>query len=73
MNEKETLQLIARNIKRHRIQKDMTQAQLAHTCQIQKAAVSRIEAGKVNVTVKTLTKICNALQLEVAALLNQQM
>ena len=51
-------------IKEIRLQKDMTQNDLAMQCNFEKASMSRIESGKTNVTILTLWKICKALETE---------
>lgn len=53
-------------IKELRIEKNMTQNELAIQCNFEKASMSRIESGKTNVTVLTLRKISKALEVDVA-------
>lgn len=59
---------IGKHIKKIRASKNMTQNRLALECDLEKASLSRIEAGKVNTTVKTLDKISDALDIEVSEL-----
>ena len=59
------LAAIGKRIKNDRLKKNLNQQQLAQACGFEKASLSRIESGKTNVTVLTLWKIANALQLEV--------
>jgi transcriptional regulator with XRE-family HTH domain len=51
-------------IRELRLKKDMTQNDLAVHCDFEKASMSRIEAGKTNITVLTLHKISKALDVE---------
>lgn len=53
-------------IKELRIEKNMTQNELAIQCNFEKASMSRIESGKTNITVLTLRKISKALEVDVA-------
>ena len=52
-------------IKELRLQKGMTQNELAIQCNFEKASMSRIESGKTNITLLTLRKISRALEVEV--------
>jgi len=51
-------------IRELRLKKEMTQNDLAVHCDFEKASMSRIEAGKTNITVLTLHKISKALDVE---------
>ncbi|MBL7742629.1 MAG: helix-turn-helix transcriptional regulator [Chitinophagaceae bacterium] len=53
-------------IKELRIEKNMTQNELAIQCNFEKASMSRIESGKTNITVLTLRKISKALEVDIA-------
>ena len=46
-----------------RIKKDMTQAQLGEMINISEHRISQIENGKCNITLKTINKISNALNI----------
>lgn len=59
------LSAIGARIKELRRSKEMTQNDLATQCNFEKASMSRIEAGKTNVTILTLRKISNALGVEI--------
>jgi len=58
------------HIRQLREKKNLSQQDLANDCSIPKAQIGRIERAKVNTTVRTLIKICNALQIEPKELLN---
>jgi transcriptional regulator with XRE-family HTH domain len=65
MTESKFLSGIGARIKELRLNKDMTQNDLAMQCDFEKANMSRIEAGKTNITVLTLHKISKALDIEI--------
>ncbi len=67
MNEKtnENLIELGSNIKKHRILKGLTQLELSTDSGIPISQISAIELGKLNTTIKTLTKISTALDLKV--------
>lgn len=60
----EEIRLIASNIKTYRLQKNISVQELAYLCDMERSSVSRIESGRVNVTVKTICKISEALGVE---------
>jgi transcriptional regulator with XRE-family HTH domain len=68
MHRTDLLVKIGRRIKTIRLAKNMTQNDLAIECEFEKASLSRIEAGKTNVTIRTLYKICTALDIHIAEL-----
>jgi transcriptional regulator with XRE-family HTH domain len=59
---------IGRRIKSIRLEKNMTQNDLAIDCEFEKASLSRIEAGKTNITIRTLFKISKALDVNIVEL-----
>ena len=59
---------IGLRIKELRTLKGMTQSELAILCNFEKASMSRIESGKTNVSVLTLLKISNALEVRISEL-----
>ncbi len=50
-------------LKMYRIKKDYTQAQLGEMVEISEHRISQIENGKCNITLKTVNKLANALQI----------
>lgn len=44
----------------------MSQQDLAAACDFEKSNMSRIEAGKSNLTIGTLLKICQVLQIKLS-------
>ena len=69
MTEQKYLARLGKRIKQYRELKGMTQNQLAIRCSFEKANMSRIESGKVNISLLTLRKIGIALDVEGADLL----
>jgi transcriptional regulator with XRE-family HTH domain len=68
MKEPDLLIKIGAKIRSLRILKRMTQNDLAIECEFEKASMSRIESGKSNPTVRTLFKICKALDVHISEL-----
>jgi transcriptional regulator with XRE-family HTH domain len=66
MPQREFLKKIGERIKAARNKRQMKQSELASICSIEKASLSRLEAGKSNPTVKTLYKISKALDVPIA-------
>lgn len=60
---------IAKKIKFIRKSKGLTVQELAYRCEIERSNLSRLEAGKTNMTIKTLCIICNALGIKLGELL----
>lgn len=52
-------------IKLIRVQKNMTQNELAMECNFEKATMSRIESGHSNTTIRTLFRISKALNVHI--------
>ena len=57
---------IAQTIKRIRLEKGLSVQELAYRCNIERSNLSRLEAGRTNMTVKTLCTICKALEIELS-------
>ncbi|MGN0196155.1 MAG: helix-turn-helix domain-containing protein [Candidatus Cryptobacteroides sp.] len=60
----DAIRTIASKIKQQRLAQQMTIQELAYRCEMERSNMSRIESGKVNVTVKTMCSICNALNVK---------
>ncbi len=63
MTETDNLLKLGQRIKAIRKQKNMTQNALAMKCNFEKTNMSRLESGKSNITMRTLFKICKALDI----------
>lgn len=57
------LAYICKRIKVLRLAKKLTVQELAYRCDMERSNLSRIEAGRTNLTVKTMCIICNALDV----------
>lgn len=68
MNET-TQQYIARKIKQHRLDKHMTQAEVAKLANISENYFALLERGERNATLPTLKKICTGLGVKSSDLL----
>lgn len=59
---------LGEKIRTIRLQRKMTQNDLAIACDFEKASMSRIESGRANPTVRTLNKISKALEIKIGEL-----
>jgi transcriptional regulator with XRE-family HTH domain len=60
---------LGKKIKLARVEKDMSQSQLAQAANIDSSHVGKIERGEVNITVETLYRLAEALRCSPAMLL----
>jgi transcriptional regulator with XRE-family HTH domain len=67
--EKVILSRIGKNIRLLRLNRNMKQIELSKKCDLEKAALSRIEAGRTNLTIRTMLKISKALDIDIVELL----
>ncbi|MBO6087010.1 helix-turn-helix transcriptional regulator [bacterium] len=72
MNDKDVFNLIGLNVKVERTIKRLTQEQLAELIDVHEKYIGRIETGKQNVTIKTLNRIANALNIKLTKLLEDK-
>lgn len=63
INFTEHVKRISLNIKVLRLKKNLTVQEVAYRCNIERSNLSRIEAGRSNLTVKTICQICEALDV----------
>jgi len=59
---------LGQRIKELRLERELTQLDIAYTCDFEKTSISRIEAGRTNPTITTLLKISKALDIELKEL-----
>jgi len=71
MQDEKIFSIIGHNIKIERTIKNLTQAKLAELIDVHEKYIGVIEAGKQNVTVRTLNKIAAALNVEITKLLQE--
>lgn len=55
---------IAKKLKEIRVSKKLTVQEVAYRCDMERSNLSRIETGRINITLKTLCLICNALDVK---------
>ena len=72
MNDIELFNNIGLNIRVERTIKRLTQAQLAELIDVHEKYIGKIESGKQNITIKTLNKIANALDIDVKNLFDDR-
>ena len=72
MDDKELFSRIGLNIRVERTIKRLTQAQLAEMIDVHEKYIGKIETGKQNITLKTLNKIANALNIDITRLLEDK-
>ncbi len=58
-----------KNIRRIREKKDMTQGDICRACDLDRAYVSNLEAGKKNPTLATIERIAKALDVSIDKLM----
>lgn len=68
MNEEEIIKKIAFNIKVERMRKNLTQFQLAEMVDVHEKYIGKVESGKQNLTIKTLIKLADALDVNLSKL-----
>ena len=70
MSEEEIIKKIAFNIKVERMRKNLTQFQLAEMIDVHEKYIGKVESGKQNLTIKTLIKLANALDIKLYKLVD---
>ena len=63
MNYQDEILYISTRIKELRKERKLTVQELAYRCDMERSNLSRNEAGRTNLTVKTICSICNALSV----------
>ncbi len=69
MDFEDEIKRISMNIRCIRKTKKITIQELAYKCDIERSNLSRIEAGRSNLTIKTICIICNSLGVELSDVL----
>jgi transcriptional regulator with XRE-family HTH domain len=70
MSEQNIYILIGKRIKNIREDKGFTQQEIGYRCDFEKSTMSRIEAGRTNLTVKNLYKLSQALGVKLKDLVD---
>ena len=63
MDYQDEIRYISARIKELRKERMLTVQELADRCDMERSNLSRIEAGRTNLTIKTMCIICNALNI----------
>ena len=63
MDYQEEIRYISTRIKELRKERMLTVQELTYRCDMERSNLSRIEAGRTNLTLKTMCIICNALNV----------
>ena len=71
MPDKKLLKAVGSRIKQIRVEKKISQIELANLCHFEKASMSRIESGQTNATLITLRKISDSLQVHISELFKE--
>ncbi len=62
----ESLQIkVGKRIQEIRVEKNLSQQDLAARCNFEKSNMSRLEAGRANATLSTLEVVCKALEVNI--------
>ena len=69
MQDKELFETVGLHIRVERTKKRITQAGLADIIDVHEKYIGKIETGTLNITLKTLNRIANALNIDVYTLL----
>jgi len=74
MNEsdKELRKILASNIRGIRLERGMSQEQLANVCELHRTYIGSVERSERNITLSTLVKLANALNVSAIELLTQK-
>lgn len=65
-------QILAINIKKYRINQNMSQEELAFRCNLHRTYISDIERGNRNISIDNIAKIASALNISPADLLKEE-
>jgi len=63
-------QQIGNNIRRLRLQRDLTQEDLAHACDLHPTEIGRVERGERDLRLSTIMRVARGLDVPASALLD---
>lgn len=69
-NSSKIIQVFAKNVRRLRLAKSLSQEQLAENCNLHRTYIGMIERCEKNVCLKNIEKLANALEVDVKELFN---
>ena len=65
-------EIVARNVRAIRISKGLTQLELANRAGLVRQKISEIEMAAENMTLGTMTKVADALEVDLATLVSEE-
>jgi transcriptional regulator with XRE-family HTH domain len=68
-NKKDILEVLGNNIRKIRVSQKMSQNQLAFEAGVTREYINKLETGKYNVSILTLEKIAQILEVEISVFL----
>lgn len=71
-SDKELKIILASNIRAIRLDKGLSQEQLANVCELHRTYIGSVERSERNITLSTLVKFANALNVSAIELLTQK-
>ncbi len=69
---KKVLTTLAKNVRRFRLERDMSQELLAEKCGLHRTYIGSIERGERNATLSTLEVLAETFNISIAQLLNNE-
>lgn len=66
----ETLMKFGNNVKKYRTEKQLSQEELAHLCNLHRTYIGMIERAEKNLTILNIKKIADALNIKVSYLMD---
>lgn len=66
------LRLFGTNLRRIRKERGFSQRELSARCNVDNADISRMENGEINVTLRTLSQLADALEVAILELLSDR-
>ena len=69
-NSSKIIQVFAKNVRRLRLAKSLSQEQLAENCNLHRTYIGMIERCEKNVCLKNIEKLANALEVDIKELFN---
>lgn len=64
-----TLIAFGKNVKKHRLEKKLSQEDLAHLCNLHRTYIGMIERAEKNITLLNIKKISDALEISINKLM----
>ena len=71
-SDKELRKILASNIRSNRLDRGLSQEQLANICELHRTYIGSVERSERNVTLNTIVRFANALNVTVIDLLTKQ-